>query len=64
MFVTLSGIVMLASDVQPENAEEPMLVTPSGIVMLSSDVQPENAEEPMLVTLFKTTKLALPFPTG
>ena len=44
MFWTLSGIVMLVSPVQPENASLPMLVTLFGIVMLVSPVQPENAE--------------------
>ena len=43
MLVTLSGIVMLVSPVQPENAEMPMLVTPLGISILVNPVQPENA---------------------
>ena len=43
MFVTLSGIVTLASPLQRENADSPMLVTPSGIVTLVSPLQPENA---------------------
>ena len=43
MLVTLSGIVTLASPLQPEKAEEPMLVTLSGIVMLASPLQPEKA---------------------
>ena len=51
MLVTLSGIIILVSPLQPENAELPMLVTLSGIMMLVSPLQPENAEFPMLVTL-------------
>jgi hypothetical protein len=43
MLVTPSGIVTLASPVQPENAWSPMLVTLSGIVMLVRPLQPENA---------------------
>ena len=51
MLVTLSGIVMLVSPLQPEKAELPMLVTLSGIVTLVSPVQPEKASAPILVTL-------------
>ncbi len=40
MLVTLSGIVMLVSELQPKNAALPMLVTLSGIVMLVSELQP------------------------
>ena len=36
-----------SSDVQPLNAEEPMLVTLYGIVTLVSEEQLENAEEAM-----------------
>ena len=43
MLVTLFGIVMFVSPVQPENAKLLMLVTLFGIVMLESPVQPENA---------------------
>ena len=43
MLVTLSGMVMLSSAVQPENAEPPILVTLSGMVILASVSQPENA---------------------
>ena len=39
MLVTLSGIVTLVRDVQPEKANSPMLVTLSGIVTLARDVQ-------------------------
>ena len=39
MLVTLSGIVMLVSPLQPSNAEDPMLVTLSGIVTLVSEEQ-------------------------
>ena len=42
---------MLASPLQPENAESPMLATLFGIVTLVSPLQPENAEDPMPVTL-------------
>ncbi len=51
MLVTLSGIVMLVSPVQPENAESPMLVTLFGIVTFVSSGHPQKAESPMLVTL-------------
>jgi len=37
MLVTLSGMLMLVSDSQQENAESPMLVTLSGILMLVSN---------------------------
>ena len=50
MLVTLSGIVTLVSDVQPQNAASSMLVTPSGIVTLVSDVQTVNALSPIWVT--------------
>ena len=43
MLVTELGMVMLASPVQPLNAECPMLVTELGIVMLASPVQFSNA---------------------
>ena len=39
MLVTLSGIVTLVKDLQPEKAQSPMLVTLSGIVTLVRDVQ-------------------------
>ena len=39
MLVTLSGIVTLVRDAQPEKAQAPMLVTLSGIVTLVRDVQ-------------------------
>ena len=42
---------MFVSEVQPLNAEPPILVILFGIVMLSSEEQPLNAELPMLVTL-------------
>ena len=51
MLVTLLGIVMLVSPVQPVNALYPMLVTLLPIVTLVSPVQPLNALSPMLVTL-------------
>ena len=50
MEVTLSGMVMLVSEVQLENAELPIEVTLLGMVMLVSEVQLENAELPMEVT--------------
>ena len=43
MFVTLSGITTLISEVQPLNANPTMLVTLSGMVMLVKEVQPSNA---------------------
>ena len=39
MLVTLGGIVMLASPLQPSNADSPMLVTLGGIVTLESPLQ-------------------------
>ena len=43
MLVTLSGIAMLVSLVQPLKVQLPMLVTLFGIVMLVSPVQPLKA---------------------
>ncbi len=43
MLVKPSPIVTLVSDVQPLNAEPPMLVTLSGIVMLVKEVHFLNA---------------------
>ncbi len=51
MLVTLSGIVILSSEVQPLNAPLPMLVTLFPIVTSVSEVQPRNAEPPILSTL-------------
>ena len=42
MLVTRSGIMMLARELQPENAHDPMYVTLSGIVMLVRALHPEN----------------------
>ena len=50
MLVTLFGMVMLVSPLQPEKAESPMLVTLSGISMFVSLLQFANAEGPMLVS--------------
>ena len=44
-------MVTLVSELQPSNAELPMLVTLFGMVTLVSEVQPMNAPHPMLVTL-------------
>ena len=52
MLVTLSGIVMLFSLMQPLNAYHPISVTLLGILMLVRLLQPLNALAPMLVTLF------------
>ena len=49
MLVTLFGMVIEVSPVQPENAEEPMLVTLAGIVTEVSFVQFEKAEAGILV---------------
>ena len=38
IYVTLSGIVTLVSEVHSSNADPPILVTPSGIVMFVSEV--------------------------
>jgi hypothetical protein len=54
--VTLLGIVMLVSLLQPENAQSPILVTLLGIVTLVSPLQPENALSPILVTLLGIVK--------
>ena len=40
--MTLSGIVILVKEVQPENAEFPILVTLFGIVILVKEVQLRN----------------------
>ena len=48
------GRMMLVREVQPENAELPILVTPLGMAILVRLVQPENAELPILVTLLVT----------
>ena len=44
---------MLVREVQPENAELPILVTLLGMAILVRLVQPENAELPILVTLLE-----------
>ena len=59
MLVTLSGIVILVSEVQPENAELPMIVTLSGIAILSSEVQPSNAEFAITLVPFFITYSSL-----
>ena len=43
MLVTLSGITIEVSELQPLNASPPMLVTLSGITIEVSELQPENA---------------------
>ena len=43
MSLTLSGIVTLASTLQPENVRSPMLVTPLLIVTFVSPLQLQNA---------------------
>ena len=43
MLVTLSGIVMLVSELHPLNASSPMLVTLDGIVIFVSEKQSLNA---------------------
>ena len=52
--------MILVKDVQPLNAELPILVTLSGIVIFVKDLQPLNAALPILVTLFGITVLAHP----
>ena len=56
MLVTLAGISMLVNELQPENAEFPMLVTPVPIVMLVKPEQLSNAPRgiypPITVTDF------------
>ena len=41
MPVTQSGMLMLVSELQSENAQSPMLVTQSGMLMLVSDLHLE-----------------------
>ena len=53
----ISLICTSLSELQPKNAQPPMLVTPSGIFMLESELQPSNASLPMLVTLSGITML-------
>ena len=50
MLVTLAGIVTLAKEVQPRNANNSMLVTRARISTLVKEVQSANAHDPMLVT--------------
>jgi len=50
MEVTLLGMTMLASELQPRKAEFPMEVTLLGMTTLVSELHPENAEFPMEVT--------------
>ena len=57
--VTVSGIVILVSPLQPLNAESPIDVTVSGIVILVSPLQPQNTEEPIDVTLLGITRSVL-----
>ena len=59
MLVTLAGIVMLGSEMQPENAPFPILVTLFGITMFIRELQPENALFPILVTLSGITTLVI-----
>ena len=51
MFVTLLGISMLVSELQPLNADSPILVTLFGILISVNPLQSENAYCPILVTL-------------
>ena len=55
-----TGIVMLVSPVQPENANSPMLVRLYPSVMLVSPLQLENAKIPMLITLSGIVMLISP----
>ena len=50
---------MLVREVQPENAELPILVTLLGMAILVRLVQPENAELPILVTLLEIVVLEI-----
>ena len=43
--------LIVVSELQPKNTEEPILVTLFGISILVSELQSLNAEEPILVTL-------------
>ncbi len=42
MLVTLSGMLMVVSPEQPQNAPSAMLVTLSGMLMVVSPEQPSN----------------------
>ena len=52
MLLTLFGIVMVVSPLQPSNAYPLILVTPFGMVTVVRPVQLLNARSPILVTLF------------
>ena len=57
MLVTLSGIIMLLKEEQPQKALPPMLVTLSGITMFVNDLQPQNTLFPILVTPSRRMRL-------
>ena len=59
MLVTLFGIVIDVSPVQPENAPLPMLVTASGIVIEVRLEHPEYAEFPMFSVPSTTTTFVM-----
>lgn len=59
--VTLVGILILRSAVQPWNAYSPIVVTPSGIVTLVSEAQLLNASFPIKVTLLSNVITPMPF---
>ena len=50
MLVTVVGIVMLVSALQPRNASVSILVIPSGMIKLVREEQSQNPPLPMLVT--------------
>ena len=52
--------IILASELQPLNANSPIEVTLLPIVMLVSDLQPENASVPIEVTLSGMIQDVLP----
>lgn len=55
MLITPSGMSILVSEVQEENAKFPMLVTLSGMSIFVSELQPSIAPIPMLVTVYPSS---------
>lgn len=60
ILVTLSGMVILVSELQRLNAERSIVATPSGIVTLVSELQLLNAQLLILVTLSGMVMLVSP----
>jgi hypothetical protein len=56
MYLTESGISMLAKDVQLLNVKSPMLLTEFGILMRIKDVQLKNSLYPIHLTLLMSSR--------